>query len=154
MRNGKTEMKTLLDRINRIDGAVARFAEGRRDYFGLPLMFGNHTGYNDNSTKFGRLTGATPDGRRAGEFLSFGGGPALGRGPAAATSVLLAAAQISRSSRQGVGFFRVFRAFQKDDPGRNNRPHRDEREITRRRPGASEDETNADWKTTDDENIR
>lgn len=77
-----------------VHGAVARFAEGRRDYFGLPLMFGNHTGYNDNSTKFGRLTGATPDGRRAGEFLSFGGGPASGRGPAAATSVLLAAAQM------------------------------------------------------------
>ena len=74
--------------------AVARFAEGRRDFFGMPLTFGNHTGYNDNATKFGRLTGATPDGRRKGDFLSFGGGPSAEHGPDAATSVLLAAAQM------------------------------------------------------------
>lgn len=74
--------------------AIARWADGRTDYFGLPLTFGNHTGYNDNATKFGALTGATPDGRHAGDFLSFGGGPAAGRGPFAATSVLLSAAQM------------------------------------------------------------
>ena len=74
--------------------AVARFAEGRRDFFGMPLTFGNHTGYNDNATKFGRLTGATPDGRHKGDFLSFGGGPSAEHGPDAATSVLLAAAQM------------------------------------------------------------
>jgi formate C-acetyltransferase len=77
-----------------VHSVAGRFAEGRRDWFGMPLTFGNHTGYNDNSTKFGRLTGATPDGRHAGEFLSFGGGPAGGHGPDAATSVLLAAAQM------------------------------------------------------------
>ncbi len=74
--------------------AVARFADGRRDYFGQPLLFGNHTGYNDNATKFGRLTGAMPDGRRAGDFLSFGSGPSAGHGSDAATSILLAAAQM------------------------------------------------------------
>ena len=77
-----------------VHSVAGRFAEGRRDWFGMPLTFGNHTGYNDNSAKFGRLTGATPDGRHAGEFLSFGGGPAGGHGPDAATSVLLAAAQM------------------------------------------------------------
>ena len=76
------------------DRALARFAEGKRDYFGLPLLFGNHTGYNDNSTKFGRLTGATPDGRRKGEYLSFGSGPTNGHAPDGATSVLLAAAKM------------------------------------------------------------
>ena len=73
---------------------VARFAEGRRDFFGMPLTFGNHTGYNDNATKFGAVTGATPDGRHKGDFLSFGGGPSAEHGPDAATSVLLAAAQM------------------------------------------------------------
>ena len=67
--------------------------EGRRDYFGKPLTFGNHTGYNDNSTKFGRLTGATPDGRHKGDFLSFGSGPSAEHGKDA-TSVLLAAAKM------------------------------------------------------------
>ena len=74
--------------------AVARFAEGRRDFFGMPLTFGNHTGYNDNAAKFGALIGATPDGRHKGDFLSFGGGPSAGHGPDATTSVLLAAAQM------------------------------------------------------------
>ena len=74
--------------------AVARFANGRRDYFGQPLLFGNHTGYNDNAAKFGRLTGATPDGRQAGEFLSFGSGPSSRHGIGVATSILLSAAQM------------------------------------------------------------
>lgn len=73
---------------------VARFAEGRSDFFGMPLTFGNHTGYNDNATKFGALTGATPDGRHKGDFLSFGSGPSAEHGPDAATSVLLASAQM------------------------------------------------------------
>jgi len=74
--------------------ALADYAKGHRDFFGAPFLFGNLTGYNDNSTKFGRLTGATPDGRHAGEFLSFGGGPAGGHACDAATSVLLSAAQM------------------------------------------------------------
>jgi formate C-acetyltransferase len=74
--------------------AVARFAEGRRDWFGMPLTFGNHTGYNDNAAKFGAITGATPDGRHKGDFLSFGGGPSAEHGPDTSTSVLLAAAQM------------------------------------------------------------
>lgn len=73
---------------------VARFAEGKHDYFGLPLLFGNHTGYNDNATKFGLLTGATPDGRHKGDYLSFGSGPTNGHAPDGATSVLLAAAKM------------------------------------------------------------
>jgi formate C-acetyltransferase len=74
--------------------SLARFADGATDYFGLPMTYGNHTGYNDNFATFGALTPATPDGRRAGEALSFGSGPAAGRGPDAATSVLLAAAKM------------------------------------------------------------
>ena len=74
--------------------SLARFADGRTDAFGLPMTYGNHTGYNDNFAAFGAATPATPDGRRGGEALSFGSGPAAGRGPDAATSVLLAAAKM------------------------------------------------------------
>ena len=74
--------------------SLARFSKGRRDYFGEPYTFGNHVGYNDHGAVFGALTGATPDGRRAGEFLSFGSGPASGRGSGAATSNLLAVARM------------------------------------------------------------
>ena len=74
--------------------AVAKFAAGKKDYFGSPLLYGNHTGYNDNATKFGALTRATPDGRHAGEYLSFGSGPMNGHAPDGATSILLAAAKM------------------------------------------------------------
>lgn len=74
--------------------SLARFVKGRRDYFGEPYVFGNHVGYWDHGAIFGKLTGATPDGRKAGEFLSFGSGPASGRGSGAATSILLSIAQM------------------------------------------------------------
>ena len=74
--------------------SMARFATGRRDYFGEPYTFGNHVGYNPHGAFFGKLTGATPDGRRSGDFLSFGSGPASGRGTDSATSILLATAQM------------------------------------------------------------
>ena len=74
--------------------SMARFVKGRRDYFGEPYVFGNHVGYHDHGAIFGRLVGATPDGRSAGEFLSFGCGPASGRGSGAATSILLSVAQM------------------------------------------------------------
>ena len=46
--------------------SLARFAEGRRDRHGLKYDFGNLMGYNDHIGIFGALTGATPDGRKAG----------------------------------------------------------------------------------------
>lgn len=73
---------------------MARFATGRRDYFGEPYVFGNHVGYHPHGAFFGVLTGATPDGRHAGEHLSFGSGPVSGRGTETATSILLSAAKM------------------------------------------------------------
>ena len=69
--------------------SLARFARGKRDYFGEPYTFGTHVGYHPHGAFFGELTGATPDGRRAGEHLSFGSGPVSGRGRENATSILL-----------------------------------------------------------------
>jgi len=52
-------------------GARARsrcyhFADGRLEYFGNQIGYGNLTGYNPHFAWFGALTGATPDGRKAG----------------------------------------------------------------------------------------
>ena len=79
---------------NLVHESMARFATGRRDYFGEPYTFGNHVGYHPHGAFFGALTGATPDGRRAGDFLSFGSGPVSGHGSDASTSILLAAAHM------------------------------------------------------------
>ena len=77
-----------------VHASLARFAETRRDRHGLKYDFGNLMGYNDHIRLFGAVTGATPDGRKAGETLSFGCGPAMNHGTDAATSQLLAAAKM------------------------------------------------------------
>ena len=74
--------------------ALARIAAGRRDKFGNLFDFGNLTGYHDHGALFGRVTGPTPDGRKAGEDMSFGSGPAMNHGSDAATSVLLSVAKM------------------------------------------------------------
>jgi len=74
--------------------ALARIAAGRRDRFGNLFDFGNLTGYHPHGSFFGRVTGATPDGRKAGEDMAFGSGPAMNHGTDAATSALLAVAQM------------------------------------------------------------
>ena len=74
--------------------ALARIAAGRRDRFGNLFDFGNLAGYHDHGAKFGRVTGPTPDGRRRGEDMSFGSGPAMNHGNDAATSTLLAVARM------------------------------------------------------------
>ena len=74
--------------------SIGRIAEGYRDRHGLKFDFGNLQGYNDYGELFGAVTGPTPDGRKAGEAISFGSGPAMNHGTDAATSVLLAAAKM------------------------------------------------------------
>ncbi|MBQ6104283.1 MAG: hypothetical protein IJL06_11500, partial [Kiritimatiellae bacterium] len=77
-----------------VHGVAARFADARRDLYGRPVFVGNHTGYNDNFAAFGRITPATPDGRAAGDALSFGSGPASGRDRGGPTGALLSAARM------------------------------------------------------------
>lgn len=77
-----------------VHASLAEYARPRRDIFGNQWDFGNLAGYHDHGAKFGAVTGATPDGRKAGEMLSFGSGPAINRGCDAATSALLSAARM------------------------------------------------------------
>ncbi len=74
--------------------SLDRISKGRRDRFGKLFNFGNWAGYHDHGARFGRVTGATPNGRKAGEDMSFGSGPAMHRGTDSATSALLAVAQM------------------------------------------------------------
>ncbi len=46
---------------------------------GAPILVGTLNGYNPHNTKFGELTGATPDGRYAGEGFMIGTGQANGK---------------------------------------------------------------------------
>ena len=73
---------------------VARVSENRRDRFGNLFDFGNLAGYNDHGARFGRVTGATPDGRKSGDDMTFGCGPSMNHGNDAATSTLLAIARM------------------------------------------------------------
>jgi len=74
--------------------SLARISEGRRDRFGNLFDFGNLAGYHPHGSFFGKVTGATPDGRKAGEDMTFGSGPAMNHGTDAATSVLLSVAKM------------------------------------------------------------
>lgn len=74
--------------------SLARIAGDRRDRFGYLFDFGNLAGYHDHGAIFGRVTGPTPDGRKRGDAMSFGCGPAMNHGTDAATSALLAVAKM------------------------------------------------------------
>ena len=78
----------------RFHTSLYEFAQGRTDIYGIPLLFGNLTGYNWHFARYGALTQATPDGRVAGSALLFGSGQAEGKDRDGATSQLLAAARM------------------------------------------------------------
>ena len=70
------------------------FANGRTDFFGHYLCFGNLTGYRTHFAQFGALTQATPDGRVAGSALLFGSGQSDGKDRDGMTSLLLSVAHM------------------------------------------------------------
>lgn len=74
--------------------SVAAFAEGRTDFFGHPLTFGNLTGYNAHFAWFGAQTKATPDGRVFGSALLFGGGQSNGKDRDGPTSLMRSVAHM------------------------------------------------------------
>lgn len=74
--------------------SIWKFAEGRTDFYGNALNYGNLTGYNIHFARYGALTPATPDGRVAGSALLFGSGQSDGKDRDGLTSHLLAVAHM------------------------------------------------------------
>lgn len=81
----------------RLTDSIAAFARGRRDMFGTPILFGNLAGYNPHHAWFGKLTGATPDGRFAGDMLHFGSTPIGSHDREGLTAVLASVAKMAPS---------------------------------------------------------
>lgn len=82
---------------HRLSNSIAEYAVGKSDLFGFPISFGTLVGYNPHHALFGAATQATPDGRRAGDMLSFGCTPIGGHDRNGLTSVLSAVAKICPS---------------------------------------------------------
>ena len=60
---------------------------------GKKLIFGNLIGYNEHDKFFGDATGATPDGRKLGDRISFGIGQTGGRDRKGISALLKSVAQ-------------------------------------------------------------
>jgi len=73
---------------------LAKIASGMTSVFGAPFVIGNLAGYNPHQTWFGKLTGATPDGRFAGDPLTLGTTPAGGHDLNGLTALLKSIAQV------------------------------------------------------------
>ena len=79
---------------HRFYASCYNFANGRTDFFGHYLCFGNLTGYRTHFAQYGALTQATPDGRVAGSALLFGSGQSEGKDRDGMTSLLLSVAHM------------------------------------------------------------
>lgn len=68
--------------------SIYRHLEDKRDFMGKRFLLGDLIGYNQHNVWFGQATGATPDGRYAGEPISFGRGQSQGRDRNGLTALL------------------------------------------------------------------
>ena len=81
------------------NGLAQRFFESiykwndGNNYMGKKLVFGNLIGYNEHDKFFGDATGATPDGRKLGDRISFGIGQTGGRDRKGISALLKSVAQ-------------------------------------------------------------
>ena len=81
------------------NGLAQRFFESiykwndGNNYMGKKLVFGNLIGYNEHDKFFGDATGATPDGRKLGDRISFGIGQTGGRDRKGVSALLKSVAQ-------------------------------------------------------------
>lgn len=87
--NSYPETDELGKRFNR---DVYAFFIDKRNIFGKRFLLGNLIGYNQHNKFFGDLTAATPDGRYAGEPISFGSGQSNGRDREGLTALLASVA--------------------------------------------------------------
>ncbi len=85
----------------RFTNSLYKFAYGKKDLFGTPLRYGNLTGYITHYANYGKLTGASPDGRYAGEPLKFGSGQSNGYDRNGSTALLSSAAGMDPSGIMG-----------------------------------------------------
>lgn len=76
----------------RFYNTIYQHLETKRDFMGNRFLLGDLIGYNQHNVWFGRDTGATPDGRHAGEPISFGRGQSQGRDRNGLTALLNAIA--------------------------------------------------------------
>lgn len=74
------------------------FWNNGENYLNRRLIFGNLIGYNEHNTFFGSALKATPDGRYAGEAISFGIGQSNGRDRNGLTALLSSVAKCDHYS--------------------------------------------------------
>ena len=67
---------------------IGDFFADKRDMFGYKLVMGNITGYQPHFVWFGKPSPATPDGRRAGESITYGSSQSCGRDRKGLTALL------------------------------------------------------------------
>ncbi len=72
---------------------IHEHTKDKKNVFGYRIGFGNLQGYNPHHEWFGALTGATPDGRHAGEMLKFGIGQSGGYDREGLTALLSSVAK-------------------------------------------------------------
>lgn len=74
--------------VERFNGSLRAFALKHRGIFGTRMLFGSYIGYQPHNSWFGELTGATPDGRKAGEIFVIGIGQMNGKDREGLTALL------------------------------------------------------------------
>jgi len=81
------------DIARRFFDSLHRYLDGKRDQFGNPFLLSNINGYIPNNSIFGKITEATPDGRRRGDALTNGIQQTLGRDREGLTPLLTSVGQ-------------------------------------------------------------
>lgn len=86
------------DLARRFSDSVEAYFADKRSALGYPFLTGNLTGYNQHFKWFGEGTCATPDGRYAGEPMSFGIGQGEGKDREGLSALLASVAKLTGSS--------------------------------------------------------
>ncbi len=80
---------------DRFAKAISEFFIGRKSDMGYQFLTGNLIGYNQHNKWFGDVIGATPDGRHAGDQLSYGISQNFGRDREGITALLASVARMN-----------------------------------------------------------
>ena len=80
--------ETSNEAAQRFTTSIYEFLKDKRDFMGKKYLVGDLIGYHQHNVWFGKLTGATPDGRYDGDMISFGAGQSNGRDRNGLTALL------------------------------------------------------------------